>query len=108
MIFSYAEQAKLISDRYRDQPLTPLETAKHWVNHVAKNKGAPHLRSVAVDQPFYVLYNLDVWAFLISVIAIMMLLFITTVRVLVSIVLPADAKKTVARKDRSKRKTKKA
>lgn len=34
------------------------------MKHVAKNQGAPHLRSVAVDLPFYALYNLDVWAFL--------------------------------------------
>lgn len=60
-------QAKLYSELFRDQPLSPLETAKHWVKHVAKNKGAPHLRSVAVDLPFYVLYNLDVWAFIVGV-----------------------------------------
>ncbi|XP_031625529.1 UDP-glucuronosyltransferase 2C1-like [Contarinia nasturtii] len=66
---SYAENAKLISDRFRDQPRSPLETAIHWVKHVAKNKGAPHLRSVAVDLPFYKLYNLDVWAFIFGVIA---------------------------------------
>lgn len=65
-----------MSDRFRDQPLTPLETGIHWVKHVAKNKGAPHLRSVAVELPFYALYNLDVWAFiLISVIFSAFLLF---------------------------------
>lgn len=60
---SYAHRVKLSSDRFRDQLNTPLETAIHWVKHVAKNKGAPHLKSVAVDLPFYALYNLDVWAF---------------------------------------------
>lgn len=60
---SYTEKAKITSDRYRDQIATPLEIGMHWVKHVAKNKGAPHLRSVAVDLPFYALYNLDVWAF---------------------------------------------
>lgn len=64
-VYSYAENAKIVSDRYRDQLRTPLETAIHWVKHVAKNKGAPHLRMVAVDLPFYTLYNLDVWAFII-------------------------------------------
>lgn len=62
--YSYSEQAKIMSDRFRDQPKTPLETGMHWVKHVAKNKGAPHLRSVAVELPFYALYNLDVWAFI--------------------------------------------
>lgn len=60
---SYAQRVRLASNRFRDQLNSPLETAMHWVKHVAKNKGAPHLRSVAVILPFYKLYNLDVWAF---------------------------------------------
>lgn len=60
---SYTENAKIACDRYRDRLRPPLETAIHWVKHVAKNKGAPQMRMVAVDLPFYVLYNLDVWAF---------------------------------------------
>ncbi|XP_031634155.1 UDP-glucuronosyltransferase 2B15-like isoform X2 [Contarinia nasturtii] len=55
---------RLSSARFRDQLKSPLETAMHWVKHVAKNKGAPYLKSVSVDLPFYVLYNLDVWAFI--------------------------------------------
>ncbi|XP_031634976.1 uncharacterized protein LOC116348206, partial [Contarinia nasturtii] len=59
---------------FRDQPRTPLETGMHWVKHVAKNKGAPHLRSVAVDLPFFKLYNLDVSAFIFGVIALTLFL----------------------------------
>lgn len=66
---SYAAQAKIISDRYRDQIQTPTEIAVHWVKHVAKNKGAPHLRSAAIDLPFSVYYNLDVYAAVIAVAA---------------------------------------
>lgn len=51
------------SERYHDQLKTPLETAKHWIVHVAKNKGAQYLKSVSVDLPLYKLYNLDVWTF---------------------------------------------
>lgn len=74
-IFSYAEQAKLVSDRFRDQPLTPLEIGMHYVKHVAKNGGAPHLRSVAVELPFYALYNLDVWT-LITITLILAIIFL--------------------------------
>lgn len=80
---SYAHRVILSSDRFRDQPLTPLETAKHWVNHVAKNKGAPHLRSVAVDLPFYALYNLDVWAFNFIVITLAVFYSIKAVHLLI-------------------------
>lgn len=68
--FSYAATAKITSDRYRDQLKTPLQTAIHWVKHVAKNKGAPHLRSAAVDLPFYVYYNLDVYAASIAIVTL--------------------------------------
>ncbi|XP_055297523.1 UDP-glucosyltransferase 2-like [Sitodiplosis mosellana] len=81
---SYAEQAKITSDRFRDQPLTPLKTAIHWVKHVAKNKGAPHLKSVAVELPFYKLYNLDVWAFIFSVLALVIYCVIKLIRTIVS------------------------
>lgn len=41
-----------------------METAIYWVQHVAKNKGAPYLRSAAVDLPFYKYYNWDVYGFI--------------------------------------------
>lgn len=78
---SYSEQAKLMSDRFRDQPRTPLETGMHWVKHVAKNKGAPHLRSVAVELPFYALYNLDVWTFIFATITMATVLCISLLRI---------------------------
>lgn len=104
LFFSYAEQALLISDRFRDQPLTPLETAKHWVKHIAKNKGAPHLRSVAVDLPFYKLYNLDVWAFIFAALLLIIYLFTTFIRMVVSTVLPSS--KNESKKKNLKKKLK--
>lgn len=92
LFLSYMEQAQLISERFRDQPLSPLETAKHWVKHVAKNKGAPHLRSVAVELPFYVLYNLDVWAFIVGVAIVTIFLLLKALRASISIVLAIIAK----------------
>lgn len=71
----YTEQAQLASDRYRDQLKSPLETAIYWVKHVAKYKGAKHLRSVAVDMPYYIYYNVDCWAFIAFVIVTMLYSF---------------------------------
>ncbi|XP_055304711.1 UDP-glycosyltransferase UGT5-like [Sitodiplosis mosellana] len=61
----YAENMQITSNRFRNQIKSPLDTAIYWVKYVAKHKGAPHLRSIAIDMPFYVFYNLDCWAFLI-------------------------------------------
>lgn len=46
---------------------TPMETAVHWVEQIAKYKGAPHLRISGIDMPFYAFYNLDCWAFIIAI-----------------------------------------
>lgn len=81
-----------MSDRFRDQPLSPLETGMHWAKHVAKNKGAPHLRSVAVELPFYALYNLDVWAFILITIVMVIVLCIRFVRKVCTIISPSKKK----------------
>ncbi len=59
-----------MSERYRDQPLTPLETAVYWTEYVARHKGAPHLRSAGLDLSFFAYHSLDVFAFLLVTIYI--------------------------------------
>lgn len=81
-----------MSDRLRDQPLPPLETGMHWVKHVAKNKGAPHLRSVAVELPFYALYNLDVWAFILVTLITAVYLSLKILRLVSTLVHPIRKK----------------
>lgn len=60
----YTENAIIASERFRDQIRTPMQTAIYWVKHVAKFKGAPHLRSPAIHMPYYIYYNVDCWAFI--------------------------------------------
>lgn len=55
-----------MSDRYRDQPLTPLETAVYWTEYVARHKGAPHMRSPGLDLSFFAYHSLDVFAALLG------------------------------------------
>lgn len=59
----------------------------HWVKHVAKNRGAPHLRSVAVDLPFYKLYNLDVWAFIFGCLILMTIMLNRIVQSFISLLI---------------------
>ncbi|XP_021699050.1 UDP-glucuronosyltransferase 2A3 [Aedes aegypti] len=58
--------ALAISQRYRDQPLTPLELATFWVEYVIRQKGAPHIRTAAMDLSFVQYHNLDVLGLLIG------------------------------------------
>ncbi|XP_037038180.1 UDP-glycosyltransferase UGT4-like isoform X1 [Bradysia coprophila] len=58
----YARKMKSISEIYRDQPMTPLETAIYWTEYVARHRGAPHLRSAGLDLSFFAYHSLDVFA----------------------------------------------
>lgn len=62
----YKEKAKEISARYRDQPMTPLETATYWVEYVARHKGAAFMKSPAQDLCFFSYHLLDVYLFLVA------------------------------------------
>lgn len=81
--FSYSKNAKTISDCYRDQIQTPLKTAVFWVNYVARHQGAPNLRSYSVELPIYALYNIDVWAFVLTILAIFCSVVFLIIRLLV-------------------------
>lgn len=61
---TYAQQARLMSARYRDQPIRPLDLAKYWVEYVARHKGAPHIQSAGMDLSFLQYHGVDVFAVL--------------------------------------------
>ncbi|EFA10102.2 UDP-glucuronosyltransferase 2C1-like Protein [Tribolium castaneum] len=63
----YKNVVKQRSKLMHDQPLTPVETAIYWVEHVIRHKGAPHLRSSGVDLKWYQREMIDVGVFLIVV-----------------------------------------
>ena len=44
---TYAEKAKEMSQRYRDQPIDPMEKAIYWTEYVLRHRGAGFLRSPA-------------------------------------------------------------
>jgi len=62
--YSYRENAQRLSRIYQDQPLTPMEQAVYWTEYVIRHKGAPHLRSAALDLAWYQYFLLDVIAVL--------------------------------------------
>ncbi|CAH0678011.1 unnamed protein product [Spodoptera exigua] len=61
----YAEKAKELSIIHHDRPVKPADELVHWVNHVIKTRGAPHLRSPALHVPFYQKMYLDLAAVLV-------------------------------------------
>ncbi|RZC39633.1 UDPGT and/or Glyco tran 28 C domain containing protein [Asbolus verrucosus] len=90
----FRKGAQELSARFRDRPLPPLETAIYWVEYVARHRGAHHMRTAAVDMPFYKYLLLDVIAFLLLVFGAASALFFYVAR--------AVLKKLFARRDKQK------
>ncbi|KAG8272878.1 hypothetical protein J6590_032030 [Homalodisca vitripennis] len=56
--------------------MSPLDTAVYWTEYVLRHKGGRHLRSAAVDMPWYQLWLLDVALVLLAgLAAVLFLLF---------------------------------
>ncbi|KAJ9601563.1 hypothetical protein L9F63_000306, partial [Diploptera punctata] len=73
----YRENAKRLSRIYKDQPLTPLQQAVFWTEYIIRHKGAPHMRSAALDLTWYQYFLLDVIAVLIlASLTILIILFV--------------------------------
>ncbi|KAL5234811.1 hypothetical protein ACI65C_002221 [Semiaphis heraclei] len=58
----YAKNAKIASNRFKDRPMTPQQAVVYWTEYVIRHKGAPHLRSHALDLTWYQYLLLDVMA----------------------------------------------
>jgi hypothetical protein len=56
----YSVRAKVLSQRFRDQPQTALQTAKYWVEYVIRNQGADYIKSASQNLTFLQYYNLDI------------------------------------------------
>ncbi|XP_043228099.1 UDP-glucosyltransferase 2-like isoform X2 [Amphibalanus amphitrite] len=64
----------------RSQPVPPRDLAVHWVEHVIRHGGAPHLRSVGAELNFFQYYSLDVLAFLLAVLLLTLKLLVAMVK----------------------------
>ncbi|KAJ7313162.1 hypothetical protein JRQ81_004436 [Phrynocephalus forsythii] len=71
---TYKENAVRISQIHHDQPIKPLDRAVFWIEFVMRHKSAKHLRVAAYDLTWYQYHNLDVIAFLITCVALFVLI----------------------------------
>jgi glucuronosyltransferase len=60
----YRDNAKLISSRFSDRPMTPQETVVYWTEYAVRHKGAPHLRAAGNSLNFIQFHSIDVYAVL--------------------------------------------
>ena len=59
---SYDINAKEISRRFTDRPMTAQRTASYWVEYVIRHNGADHLKTAGNSLNFYQFHLIDVYA----------------------------------------------
>nr|XP_040050906.1 UDP-glucuronosyltransferase 2A2-like isoform X7 [Gasterosteus aculeatus aculeatus] len=75
---SYKENALRLSGIHHDRPMSPLDEAVFWMEFTMRNKGAKHLRVQAHELTWYQYHSLDVLAFVLAIVLVLVLLFVKT------------------------------
>ncbi|XP_053673812.1 uncharacterized protein LOC128724073 [Anopheles nili] len=57
---AFQHNANRLSALFRDNPIDPLEEATFWIEYVLRHHGAAHLKSAAVQLPWYRYLLLDI------------------------------------------------
>ncbi|XP_046972412.1 UDP-glucosyltransferase 2-like [Vanessa cardui] len=71
---SFRENVVKLRNTMRDQPLSPLERAVWWTEHVLRHKGAAHLRSPAAEMDWTEYYAIDLILLLLGSFVIILLI----------------------------------
>uniref|UniRef100_A0A3B5R5A2 UDP-glucuronosyltransferase 2B31-like n=2 Tax=Xiphophorus maculatus TaxID=8083 RepID=A0A3B5R5A2_XIPMA len=79
---SYREKMKELSSLHRDQPMKPLDRAMFWIEFVMRHKGAAHLRTESYKMSMIQYHSVDVLAFLLAIILLLLTVFISVVKCL--------------------------
>ncbi|XP_067018564.1 UDP-glucuronosyltransferase 2B15-like isoform X2 [Acropora muricata] len=91
---SFKKSASRISKLMQDKPRSPLETTGDWIEYVLRHGGAQHLRAQVFNIPWYQYYLLDVLAFLISAITVVVMVIWMTCRCFCRLCCKGTAKKS--------------
>lgn len=64
----YRKNSKAVSARFKDRPMTPLDTAVYWIEYVIRYKGADFMKNPALKLSWIAYSMLDVYAFILLVV----------------------------------------
>ncbi|XP_049885624.1 UDP-glucosyltransferase 2-like [Pectinophora gossypiella] len=73
----YKEKVKTLSFVHHHRPIHPKAEILHWVEHVVRTRGAPHLRSPALHVPWYQKVYLDLAALMMALLLLIYFVAIT-------------------------------
>lgn len=80
---AYKTNAERTSHAFRDRPMSPVDTATWWIEHVIATGGFPLGRSSAVEMSWFTYYSVDAMLTLLAVVSVFLWL---AVRLVLSIV----------------------
>ncbi|XP_060863381.1 UDP-glucosyltransferase 2-like [Metopolophium dirhodum] len=72
---NYMKNAKITSEIFKDRPMSPEKSVVYWTEYVIRHKGAPHLKSQALNLTWYQYFLLDI----ITVVLIFIFIFVLIV-----------------------------
>ncbi|XP_038209882.1 UDP-glycosyltransferase UGT5-like [Zerene cesonia] len=81
----YLRKAKEVSRRFKDRPMSALDTAIFWIEYVIRNEGADYMKSPTVNMHWIVYNMLDVYAFLVFICIILVYISFKIVNALIKI-----------------------
>ncbi|XP_017774703.1 PREDICTED: UDP-glucuronosyltransferase 2C1-like [Nicrophorus vespilloides] len=79
----YASAAKFRSDIYRNQEINPMDKAVFWIEHVAKHRGAKHMKPMATELAWYQYMLIDVFAFLAAIVLLTLSIIYLIIKTLI-------------------------
>ncbi|XP_073242723.1 UDP-glucuronosyltransferase 2C1-like [Porites lutea] len=90
----FKQSAMLISSQLKDRRSPPLQEACDWIEYVLRHGGAKHLRPQVFHIPWYQYYLLDVTAFLVAVVTVIVVMMWLTCKCLCRLHCRSDDGKT--------------
>ncbi|XP_065367925.1 UDP-glucosyltransferase 2-like [Calliphora vicina] len=81
----YANIAKTLSHRFRDQQNTPMERAVYWIEYVLRHNGAAHLHNMGKNLLWWQFYSIDVIIAILFLFALVICLALVIVKILMDL-----------------------
>lgn len=66
----YYENAKIISNRFNDRPMTPQQSVVYWTEYAHRHGGAEHLKAASLDLNIIEFRLIDVYAVLLLIVLV--------------------------------------
>ncbi|XP_050522868.1 uncharacterized protein LOC126895255 [Daktulosphaira vitifoliae] len=93
---SYNINAKILSKRFHDRPMSASKTAVYWTEYIIKNKGALELRNAAIKIPWWKLHSIDMVLFVAVILLCTLYIIFILFKIILKFLLYLTVPKTIS------------